>query len=64
MMGESDSPATFYYNLSLETDMPQAHPLRAIRPLVDDETIRKHCRPRSTLTRDALPSRRSSCFWC
>jgi len=44
MMGDKDPQLTFYYNISLETFMPKDHPLRAIRPLVDDEAIRKHCR--------------------
>ena len=44
-MGDKDPQLTIYYHLSLETFMPQDHPLRAIRPLVDDEAIRKHCRP-------------------
>lgn len=45
MMGDKDPQLTFFYNISLETFMPQDHPLRAIRPLVDDEAIRKHCKP-------------------
>ena len=44
MMGDKDPQLTFYYNISLETFMPQDHPLRAIRPLIDDDAIRKHCR--------------------
>ena len=40
MMGDKDPYLTFFYNISLETFMPQDHPLRAIRPLVDDEAIR------------------------
>lgn len=45
MMGEKDPQLTMYYNLSLESFMPKDHPLRSIRPLVDDEAIRKHCGP-------------------
>ena len=45
MIGDSDPQLTFYYNISLETFMPPDHPLRAIRPLVDVESIRKHCKP-------------------
>jgi len=44
MMGDKDPQLTFFYNISLETFMPQDHPLRGIRPLVDDEAIRRHCR--------------------
>lgn len=45
MMGDTDDQLTYFYNISLETFMPKDHPLRAIRPLVDVEAIRKHCRP-------------------
>ena len=45
MMGEKDPQLTMYYNLSLESFMPKDHPLRSIRPVVDDEAIRKHCGP-------------------
>jgi len=45
MMGEKDPQLTIFYNLSLETFVPPEHPLRRIRPLVDDEAIRRHCRP-------------------
>ncbi len=44
MMGDSDPQATFFYNISLETFVPQEHPLRRIRPLVDARAIRKACR--------------------
>src|SRR5207249_2401353 len=44
MMGQSDPQRTFFYNISLETFVPEDHPLRAIRPLVDDEAIRRVCR--------------------
>lgn len=56
MMGDKDPQLTFYYNISLETFMPQDHPLRAIRPLIDDEEIRKHCRPLYSKTgRPSIP---------
>ncbi len=45
MMGEKDPQLTLYYNLSLESFVPEDHPLRSIRSLVDDEAIRRHCRP-------------------
>ena len=44
MMGEKDPQLELYYNLSLESFVPSGHPLRSIRPLVDDEAIRRHCR--------------------
>ena len=56
MMGEKDPQLTFYYNLSLETFVPGDHPLRAIRPLVDDEAIRRRCRPLySPIGRPSIP---------
>ncbi len=44
MMGHSDPQRGLFYQLSLETFVPQEHPLRAIRPLIDDQTIRRACR--------------------
>jgi len=56
MMGDKDPQLTFYYNISLETFMPQDHPLRGIRPLIDDEAIRRHCRPLYSKTgRPSIP---------
>jgi transposase len=44
MMGEHDPQPSIFYNLSLESFVPQDHPLRKIRPLIDTEAIRKECR--------------------
>jgi transposase len=44
MMGHRDPQRTLFYQLSLETFVPQEHPLRAIRPLIEDATIRRACR--------------------
>jgi transposase len=44
MMGESNPQPSMFYNLSLESFVPQDHPLRRIRPLIDAEAIRKECR--------------------
>jgi transposase len=44
MMGESNPQRTLFYHLSLETFVPEEHPLRAIRPLIDDQAIRRTCR--------------------
>jgi transposase len=44
MMGHADPQRTLFYQLSLETFVPQEHPLRAIRPLVDDQAMRRACR--------------------
>jgi transposase len=43
MMGESEGQPTFYYNMSIESFVPQDHPLRAIRPLIDKQAIRREC---------------------
>jgi hypothetical protein len=45
MMGDSDPQPQFFYNISLEKFVPQDHPLRRIRPLIDDAVIRKACKP-------------------
>ena len=44
MMGEEDPQRAFFYNISLETFVPVDHPLRRIRPLIDDQAIRRACR--------------------
>jgi len=45
-----------FYDLSLETFVPADHPLRRIRPCVDDETIRQICRPlHSRIGRPSIP---------
>jgi transposase len=44
MMGESNPQRGLFYRLSLESFVPSEHPLRRIRPLIDDRAIRKACR--------------------
>src|ERR1700730_18528257 len=44
MMGEANPQRAFFYNISLETFVPDDHPLRRIRPLIDDGAIRHACR--------------------
>lgn len=44
MMGESDPRRAMFYNLSLESFVPEEHPLRRIRPLIDEKAIRKACK--------------------
>jgi len=44
MMGEADPRRALFYNISLETFVPDDHPLRRIRPLIDDRAIRRACR--------------------
>ena len=56
MMGESDPQRSMFYNLSLETFVPADHPLRGIRPFVDDKAIRRICRPfYSRIGRPSIP---------
>jgi len=43
-MGDSDPQPSMFYNISLEKFVPQEHPLRRMRPLIDDEGIRKACK--------------------
>ncbi len=44
MMGHADPQRTLFYQLSLETFVPPEHPLRAIRPLIEEAAIRRACR--------------------
>src|SRR5919198_215638 len=44
MMGAANPQRAFFYNISLETFVPDDHPLRRIRPLLDDQAIRHACR--------------------
>src|SRR5512134_3456455 len=56
MMGESDPQRAMFYNLSLETFVPAEHPLRRIRPLINDRAIRRICRPLySKIGRPSIP---------
>jgi transposase len=56
MMGESDPQRALFYSLSLEKFVPNDHPLRRIRPLIDDEAIRRVCRPLYSLVgRPSIP---------
>ena len=56
MMGESDPQRALFYQLSLESFVPDEHPLRRIRPLIDDEAIRRVCKPLySEIGRPSIP---------
>jgi transposase len=44
MMGEANPQRGLFYNISLETFVPDEHRLRRIRPLSDDRAIRRACR--------------------
>jgi transposase len=56
MMGESDPQRAMFYSLSLESFVPEEHPLRRIRPLIDERAIRKACkRLYSPLGRPSIP---------
>jgi len=45
MMGDSDPQRSLFYQISLEKFVPSEHPLRRIRPLIDDQEIRRLCKP-------------------
>jgi transposase len=56
MMGHADPQRTLFYQLSLETFVPPEHPLRAIRPLIEDAAIRRACRDLySPIGRPSIP---------
>jgi transposase len=56
MMGEADPQRALFYQLSLESFVPDEHPLRRIRPLIDDQGIRRACKPLySELGRPSIP---------
>lgn len=56
MMGESDPQRAFFYNISVETFVPDEHPLRRIRPLIDDQAIRRTCKDLySPIGRPSIP---------
>lgn len=56
MMGESDPQQSMFYRLSLESFVPAEHPLRQIRPLIDDEAVRRICKPLySAIGRPSIP---------
>jgi transposase len=56
MMGESEGQPSFYYNMSIESFVPQDHPLRAIRLLIDKQAIRHECRALySVIGRPSIP---------
>src|SRR5215510_7818321 len=56
MMGQGDPQRAFFYNISLETFVPNDHPLRAIRPLIDERAIRAACRDLySPIGRPSIP---------
>jgi transposase len=44
MMGEANPQRGLFYQLSLESFVPVEHPLRAIRPRIDDVAVRRACR--------------------
>jgi transposase len=56
MMGEANPHPAFFYNISLETFVPEDHPLRHIRPLIDTRAIRRACRDLySPIGRPSIP---------
>src|SRR5438445_527420 len=60
MMGHADPQRTLFYQLSLESFVPPEHPLRAIRPLIEDAAIRRACRALySPIGRPSIPPGRA-----
>jgi transposase len=56
MMRKSEGQPTFYCNMSIEHFVPQDHPLRAIRPFIDKQAIRRECRSLySATSRPSIP---------
>ena len=56
MMGDSDPQRALFYQISLEKFVPSEHPLRRIRPLIDDQEVRRICKPLySSLGRPSIP---------
>jgi len=56
MMGDANPQRAFFYNISLETFVPADHPLRSIRPLINDQAIRRACRDLySPIGRPSIP---------
>lgn len=45
MLGERDRQVDFMYNSTPDPFVPEDHPLRRIRPLIDAEVIRRECAP-------------------
>ena len=44
LTGQANPQRELFYQLSLESFVAAEHPLRAIRPLIDDPAIRRACR--------------------
>jgi transposase len=44
MMGAANPQRGLFYNISPETFIPEEHPRRRIRPLIDERVIRRACR--------------------
>lgn len=56
MMGDANPQRALFYDISLETFVPADHPLRSIRPLIDDQAIRRACRDLySAIGRPSIP---------
>ena len=56
MMGDANPQRSLFYQISLEQFVPKEHPLRRIRPLIDDQEIRRICKPfYSVIGRPSIP---------
>jgi transposase len=45
MVGDKDIQVDFMYNSAPDPFVPEDHPLRRIRPLIDEQAIRRECAP-------------------
>lgn len=45
MMGQAEAQMNLYHTVQIEQLVPEDHPFRRIRPLIDTERIRKLCEP-------------------
>ena len=45
MVGDKDTQVDFMWNSAPDPFVPEDHPLRRIRPLIDEQAIRRECAP-------------------
>jgi hypothetical protein len=62
MVRDAKLQPPLYYNVSLEDFVPQDHPLRAIRPLIDTKEFHRIWRdPYSPTGGPSIPTGKASC---
>lgn len=56
MLGDKDTQVDFMWNSAPDAFVPEDHPLRRIRPLIDEQAIRRECAPLySKVGRPSIP---------